>query len=424
MTTLNAHVIALDAETGQLVWDQPYGDVRAGESATVAPLIVKDMVIVGSSGGEFGVRGHADAFKLETGERVWRCYMVPEARRAGVRDMAVRRRGLGAGRRELLDHAHVRSGAQPPVLQHGQPVPRLRRGGPRGRQPVHQLRRRGRPGQRPDQGPLPVHPARRVGLRLDDGEHPVRDGRAEVLRPLRQERVLLRPGSHGLQPDPGRAVRRSHHLGRDRRERQGDAARCSPTRRASRFTSGPARPAPRNGRTPPTARTRDCSTRPVQDVGATATRRRREFKESIPYWGAGVAVDTEDVSGYLSAIDPATGQEKWRFRNEHPMTASVLATGGDLVFAGDPAGIFRAFNASSGDLLWQYTCGSGHHSSPAPTASTDGSTSPCRSGTAPGPRGSTPERSPRRVDPRCSRSRCRSRAQRPKPYAICHGVEP
>jgi alcohol dehydrogenase (cytochrome c) len=77
MTTLNAHVIALDAETGKKVWDQVYGDVRAGESATVAPLIVKDMVIVGSSGGEFGVRGHTDAFKRETGERVWRCYMIP-----------------------------------------------------------------------------------------------------------------------------------------------------------------------------------------------------------------------------------------------------------------------------------------------------------------------------------------------------------
>jgi alcohol dehydrogenase (cytochrome c) len=78
MTTLNAHIIALDAETGKKVWDQPYGDVRAGESATVAPLIIKDMVIVGSSGGEFGSRGHTDAFKLETGERVWRCYMIPK----------------------------------------------------------------------------------------------------------------------------------------------------------------------------------------------------------------------------------------------------------------------------------------------------------------------------------------------------------
>src|ERR687887_33970 len=78
VTTLNAHVIALDAETGKKIWDQTYGDVRAGESATVAPLIVKDMVIVGSSGGEFGVRGHLDAFKRETGARVWRTYIVPK----------------------------------------------------------------------------------------------------------------------------------------------------------------------------------------------------------------------------------------------------------------------------------------------------------------------------------------------------------
>ncbi|MBV9943591.1 MAG: PQQ-binding-like beta-propeller repeat protein [Solirubrobacterales bacterium] len=76
-----------------------------------------------------------------------------------------------------------------------------------------------------------------------------------------------------------------------------------------------------------------------------------------------MAVDTEDVSGYLSAIDPATGQEKWRHRNDHPMTASVLTTAGDLVFAGDPAGILRAWNATSGDLLWEFLCGSGHHSS-------------------------------------------------------------
>jgi alcohol dehydrogenase (cytochrome c) len=53
------------------------------------------------------------------------------------------------------------------------------------------------------------------------------------------------------------------------------------------------------------------------------------------------------------------------------MTASVLATAGDLVLTGDPAGIFRAFNASSGDLLWQFTCGSGHHSSPS-TYTVDG----------------------------------------------------
>ncbi|HZU16693.1 MAG TPA: PQQ-binding-like beta-propeller repeat protein, partial [Candidatus Dormibacteraeota bacterium] len=78
VVTLNAHVLALDAETGKCVWDRAYGDVRAGESGTVAPLVVKDLVIVGSSGGEFGVRGHLDAFEIETGRHVWRTYTVPK----------------------------------------------------------------------------------------------------------------------------------------------------------------------------------------------------------------------------------------------------------------------------------------------------------------------------------------------------------
>ena len=90
----------------------------------------------------------------------------------------------------------------------------------------------------------------------------------------------------------------------------------------------------------------------MQEVGATATRRRREFKEGIPYWGAGVAVDIEDAYGMVSAFDPATGREVWRWRNETPMCASVLATGGGLVFAGQPTGEFNALNARTGDLLW------------------------------------------------------------------------
>jgi alcohol dehydrogenase (cytochrome c) len=110
---------------------------------------------------------------------------------------------------------------------------------------------------------------------------------------------------------------------------------------------------------------------PVQEIGATATRRRREFKESIPYWGAGVAVDLEDFYGSISAFDPATGEEKWRFRTDYPMCASVLATAGGVVFAGSPMGQFNALDAQTGELLWQFQCGSGHHSSPT-TYSIDG----------------------------------------------------
>jgi len=157
MTTLNAHVIALDAETGALVWDQPYGDVRAGESATVAPLIVKDMVIVGSSGGEFGVRGHADAFKLETGERVWRCYMVPAPGEPGPRRGRKRASlGRGAARTAGPRPRSTRSSTSCTSTRATRAPTSTAVFGRR--QPVHELRRGGRPGQRPDQGALPVHP--------------------------------------------------------------------------------------------------------------------------------------------------------------------------------------------------------------------------------------------------------------------------
>jgi alcohol dehydrogenase (cytochrome c) len=76
--TQNGHVVALDAITGLPVWDQVFVDVRAGESATMAPLVVKNLVLVGSSGGEYGVRGHIDAFDVATGRRAWRRYNVPK----------------------------------------------------------------------------------------------------------------------------------------------------------------------------------------------------------------------------------------------------------------------------------------------------------------------------------------------------------
>jgi alcohol dehydrogenase (cytochrome c) len=77
LATLNAHLVALDARTGTKVWEQVFGDIRAGESATIAPLVVKDLVVVGASGAEYGVRGHLDAFDARSGARRWRRYTVP-----------------------------------------------------------------------------------------------------------------------------------------------------------------------------------------------------------------------------------------------------------------------------------------------------------------------------------------------------------
>src|SRR3984893_1565647 len=69
-------VVALDAKTGQVVWSVKNGDPKKGETITNDPMVVKDKVIVGISGGEFGVQGHVTAYNLKDGSKAWRAYSV------------------------------------------------------------------------------------------------------------------------------------------------------------------------------------------------------------------------------------------------------------------------------------------------------------------------------------------------------------
>jgi lanthanide-dependent methanol dehydrogenase len=80
VTTLDTMVYALDAKTGKVVWSAKNGDPQLGQTMTMAPLIVHDKVIVGISGGEYGVRGYLSAFDLKSGKLVWRANSVgPDA---------------------------------------------------------------------------------------------------------------------------------------------------------------------------------------------------------------------------------------------------------------------------------------------------------------------------------------------------------
>ncbi len=77
MGTVDARLIALDAKTGAVRWDVEVFDYTKGYAVTVAPLVVKDKVIVGVAGGEFGIRGFIDAYDAKIGKRVWRFYTIP-----------------------------------------------------------------------------------------------------------------------------------------------------------------------------------------------------------------------------------------------------------------------------------------------------------------------------------------------------------
>ncbi len=370
VTTLNAHVVALDAETGQAVWDQVYGDVRAGESATVAPLIVKDMVIVGSSGGEFGVRGHADAFKLETGERVWRCYMVPKPGEPGSETWPSDGEAWARGGANCWTTPTYDPELNLLYFNTGNPCPDFDGGVREG----DNLYTDCVVAVDPDSGQIRAHyqytphdvwdydSTMENILFEHDGKkllgHFDKNGYFFVLdrTDCSLERVVpfVDRITWGEITADGKVTPKVFP------EKEGDPVH---------FWPGPAGAKEwTHAAYSPDTGLLYC---PVQDIGATATRRRREFKESIPYWGAGVAVDTEDIAGSISAFDPSTGEEKWRWRNPQPMCASVLATGGNLVFAGAPSGDYYALNASTGEQLWQFQCGSGHHSSPS-TYTVDG----------------------------------------------------
>ena len=73
---LDTKLYALDAKTGKVLWTAVNGDPQLGQTMTSAPLVVRDKVIVGIAGGEYGVRGYMTAYDLNTGKQVWRAYNV------------------------------------------------------------------------------------------------------------------------------------------------------------------------------------------------------------------------------------------------------------------------------------------------------------------------------------------------------------
>ncbi len=83
MGTIDAKLLAVDAKSGKLAWSVAVAPPEAGYSLTHAPLIVKDKVIVGVAGGEYGIRGYIAAYDAKTGKEAWRFYTVPGPGEAG-----------------------------------------------------------------------------------------------------------------------------------------------------------------------------------------------------------------------------------------------------------------------------------------------------------------------------------------------------
>ncbi len=108
MGTLDAKLVSLDAKTGKLLWETQIADPEQGYSETMAPVVVDDKVLIGTNGGEYGIRGFVKAFSANDGKLLWTFYTIPDKGHEGVwatkdatgRDM---KRNIAAEKKMLAD---------------------------------------------------------------------------------------------------------------------------------------------------------------------------------------------------------------------------------------------------------------------------------------------------------------------------------
>lgn len=364
--TPNGYLIALDAKSGKAVWEKVFVNVRAGESATLAPLVVKDLVIVGSSGAEYGVRGHIDAFDITTGERRWRRYNVPKTGEPGSETWEGDSWARGGGTAWI-------TGTYDPELDllywgTGNPGPNfdgsVREGANLYTNSIVALR--------PDSGDMLWYYQMTPHDVWDyDGVNEnilfEQDGRKLLAHFDKNGYLYILDRRNG---ELQRAVEFGQTTWGEVDPQTGAVeAKLVPTEEGTEICPGPAGAKEWNHAS--YSRKTGLLYVPVINQCAVFRTDDAEFYLSLPYWGGGASLSDDQQSGHVKAFDPRSGLEVWSWDSDYPMVGSLLSTAGNLVFAGEPTGEFSAFDAISGEKLWSFQTGSGIHSSPI-TYSVDG----------------------------------------------------
>ena len=156
--TDSAHLLAFDRQDGTKLWDVESGSIKDSVMASSAPLVVGDLVMVGVGGGEEGIRGFIDAYKIDTGEHAWRFYTIPKRGEKAARTWIGNALEHGCG-------ATWMTGSYDPKLGlvywgTGNPCPDSNGAERMGRQPLHGQRGCFVAKDRRVEVVLPIHPAR------------------------------------------------------------------------------------------------------------------------------------------------------------------------------------------------------------------------------------------------------------------------
>lgn len=357
--TLDAYLYALDAKSGAERWHAYVADNSLGHALTAAPLAVDGKVIIGTAGGEAGIRGFVDAYDAETGERAWRFWTIP---------------GEGEPGNETWGGDSWRSGAAATWLS-GSYDPELEliywaigNPGPDWNGDV-------RPGDN-------LYSCSVVALRPDTGElvwyfqftpHDTHDWDSNQIlvlvdaeydgRPRKMLAIANRNAFYYLlDRENGDFLHASSYVKQTWAERIDDDGRpivlpdTDPTEEGNLIY--PSLQGATNWYSPSYDPTNGLFVVPAREMGAIYYKSDVEYEPGRPFMGGGQrALSGDQAYGAIRALDVLSGETKWEFRLRTPPRSGVMATAGNLVFASSNEGNIFALDSLTGEALWSFQSG-------------------------------------------------------------------
>ena len=372
MGTLDAKLVALEAKTGKLLWETQIADPELGYSETMAPVVVDDKVLIGTNGGEYGVRGFVKAFNAKDGKLLWTAYSIPEKGHEGVwathdatgRDML---RNIEKEKADLAakggDFYKTLGGGvwMTPAVDRKTKTVYFVAGNP-----SPDLYGDIRPGDN-------LYTNSIVAVDLETGKykahhqyiaHDVWD--LDAVSPVILTEAKDKDGK--MVPVAIHGGKTGHVYIHNRDDlsliRFSEAMVPQenmwvlPTPEGKRMLPGA------NGGVEWSPMAVNPKLR--MSYAANLHQPMTYHVEASDYpggklWlgGAFKVIPGEEQYGLLVGVNLDTGKVGWSVKTPQPLIGGVLATGGDLVFNGESNGWFKAYDAASGKELWKFQCGAG-----------------------------------------------------------------
>jgi len=372
MGTLDAKLVSLDAKTGKLLWATQIADPELGYSETMAPVAVNGKVLIGTNGGEYGVRGFVKAFDANDGKLLWTFYSIPDKGHEGVwavNDATGRNmlRDVAAEKKQLADkggdfYKTLGGGVwMAPAVDKQTNTVFFVAGNP-----SPDLYGAERPGDN-------LYTNSIIAVDLNSGAykwhyqyiaHDVWD--LDAVSPVILTEAKDKSGA--MRKVAIHGGKTGHVYVHDRAT--GELIRFSeamvpqenmwvlPTKAGARMLPGA------NGGVEWSPMAVNPKTRLAYAANLHQPMTYHVEEAKYPggkLWlgGAFKVIPSEKQWGRLAAVNIDTGKMAWKFDTEQPLIGGVLATAGDLVFNGEGNGYFRAFDAKTGKKLWEYQAGAG-----------------------------------------------------------------